>query len=329
MMDRRRFLLTSLAGALAAPLAVEAQLAGRAYRLGVLRQTEPEPPNPRSTMVSLTTGLRELGYVEGQNLAIEHRFAGGRIERLPELARELVQLQMDVIVAVAPYAIRAARDATTTIPIVMYGGVDPIAAGIVASLARPGGNLTGVLIAPGFTLVGKKLELLQEVVPRAMRIGFLSPDNSGAQGQVPEAQKAAASLNLKLVVAEVQDGNYDRAFNTMVAERPSALFVANSPTFMRDRKRIIDLVAKHRLPAIYEWAEQVEDGGLMSYGSSSTWVSRRVAAYVGRIFKGAKPADLPIEQPTQFEFVINLKTAKALGLTIPPSLLARADQVIE
>jgi putative ABC transport system substrate-binding protein len=327
--DRRRFLLTSLAGAVAVPVAVHAQLAGRAYRLGVLRQTEPEPPNPRSTMVSLTTGLRELGYFEGQNLAIEHRFAGGRIERLPELARELVQLKMDVIVAVAPYAIRAARDATTTIPIVMYGGVDPIAAGLVASLARPGGNLTGVLIAPGFTLVGKKLELLQEVVPRAMRIGFLSPDNSGAQGQVPEAQKAAASLNLKLVLAEVQDGNYDRAFNTMVAERPSALFVANSPAFMRDRKRIIDLVAKHRLPAIYEWAEQVEDGGLMSYGSSSTWVSRRVAAYVDRIFKGTKPADLPIEQPTQFEFVINLKTAKALGLTIPPSLLARADQVIE
>jgi putative tryptophan/tyrosine transport system substrate-binding protein len=325
----RRIFLASGAALLAAPHAAGAQQAGRVYRLGVLRQTVPEPSNPRSTMISLTTGLRELGYVDGQNLAIEHRFAGDRIERLPELARELVQLKMDVIVAVAPYAIRAARDATTTIPIVMYGGVDPIAAGFVASLARPGGNLTGVLIAPGFTLVGKKLELLQEVVPRAVRIGFLSPDNSGAQGQVPEAQRAAASLNLKLVVAEVQDGNYDRAFNTMVAERPSALFVANSPTFMQDRKRIIDLVAKHRLPAIYEWAEQVEDGGLMSYGSSQTWVSRRVAAYVDRIFKGAKPADLPIEQPTKFEFVINLKTAKALGLTIPPSLLLRADQVIE
>ncbi len=199
----------------------------------------------------------------------------------------------------------------------------------MASLARPGGNLTGVLIAPGFTLVGKKLELLKEVVPRAALIGFLSPDNSGAQGQVPEAQKAAASLNLKLVVAEVQDGNYDRAFNTMVAERPSAVFVANSPTFMRDRKRIIDLVAKHRLPAIYEWAEQVEDGGLMSYGSSQTWVSRRVAAYVDRIFKGANPGELPVEQPTTFELVINLTTARALGLTIPQSLLLRADQMIE
>ncbi len=280
-------------------------------------------------MISLTTGLRELGYVEGQNLVIEHRFAEGRIERLPELARELVQLKMDVIVAVAPNAIRAARDATTTIPIVMYGGVDPIAAGFVASLARPGGNVTGVLIAPGITLVGKKLELLKEMMPRATRIGFLSPDNSGAQGQVPEARKAAASLNLKLVVTEVQDGNYDRAFDALVAERPSALFVANSPTFVRDRKRIIDLVAKHRLPAMYEWAEQVEDGGLMSYGSSQTWVSRRVAAYVALVFNGAKPGDLPIEQPNKFEFVINLKTAKALGLTIPPSLLLRADQVIE
>jgi putative tryptophan/tyrosine transport system substrate-binding protein len=325
----RRTFIAHGAAFLATPPVAAAQQTGRVYRLGVLRQTVPEPPSPRSEMISLTTGLRELGYVEGQNLATEHRFAGGRIERLPELARELVQLKMDAIVAVAPNAIRAARDATTTIPIVMYGGVDPIATGIVASLARPGGNLTGVLIAPGITLVGKKLELLKEMVPRAARIGFLSPDNSGAQGQVPEAQKAAASLNLKLVVAEVQDGNYERAFDTLVAERPSALFVANSPTFMRDRKRIIDLVSKHRLPAMYEWSEQVEDGGLMSYGSSQTWVSRRVAAYVVLIFKGAKPGDLPIEQPSKFELVINLKTAKALGLTIPPSLLARADQVIE
>jgi len=327
-MDRRAF-VTGLGAVLGAPLAIEAQQTGRIYRLGVLRQIVPEPPTPRSAMISLTTGLRELGYIEGQNLVIEHRFAEGRIERFPELARELVQLKMDVIVAVAPNAIRAARDATTTIPIVMYGGVDPIAAGFVASLARPGGNVTGVLIAPGITLVGKKLELLKEMMPRATRIGFLSPDNSGAQGQVPEARKAAASLNLKLVVTEVQDGNYDRAFDALVAERPSALFVANSPTFVRDRKRIIDLVAKHRLPAMYEWAEQVEDGGLMSYGSSQTWVSRRVAAYVALVFNGAKPGDLPIEQPNKFEFVINLKTAKALGLTIPPSLLLRADQVIE
>jgi putative tryptophan/tyrosine transport system substrate-binding protein len=204
---------------------------------------------------------------------------GGRIEWLSELARELVQLKPDVIVPVGTNAIRAVKDSTTTIPIVMYGGVDPIAAGFVASLARPGGNITGVLIAPGFTVVGKKLALLKEMVPRAARVGFLSPDKSGAQGQVLEAQKAAASLYLKLVVAEVENGNYDRAFDTMVAERPSALFVANSPSFMRDRKRIIELAAKQRLPAMYEWAEQVEDGGLMSYGSSQKWVSRRVAVF--------------------------------------------------
>src|SRR5262249_52628763 len=181
-------------------------------------------------MISLTTGLRELGYVEGQTLAIEHRFAGGRIERLPELAGELVQLKMDVIVAVAPNAIRAARDAATTIPIVMYGGVDPIAAGVVASLARPGGNLTGVLIAPGYTLVGKKLELLREVVPRAVRVGFLSPDNSGAQGQVPEAQKAAAFLT----------SNWSwRRLRTAITTAPSTLWwpsglpLFSSPTVPR------------------------------------------------------------------------------------------------
>jgi hypothetical protein len=229
-MDRRRLLLISLAGAVAAPLAVDAQLAGRAYRLGVLRQTEPEPPNPRSTMVSLTTGLRELGYVEGQNLAIEHRFAGGRIERLPELARELVQLKMDVIVAVAPYAIRAARDATTTIPIVMYGGVDPIAAGIVVSLARPGGNLTGVLIAPGFTLVGKKLELLQEVVPRAMRVGFLSPTTRGPRGRCRKRRRPRhpSTSNLSW-----------RRFRTAITTVPSTLWwrsglpLFSSPTVPR------------------------------------------------------------------------------------------------
>jgi putative tryptophan/tyrosine transport system substrate-binding protein len=328
-MDRRAFLGTLAGSLLAAPLAAEAQQARHVYRLGILQQTTPEPQNPRFARISWSADLRELGYVEGQNLAIESRFAGGRIEWLSELARELVQLKPDVIVPVGTNAIRAVKDSTTTIPIVMYGGVDPIAAGFVASLARPGGNITGVLIAPGFTVVGKKLALLKEMVPRAARVGFLSPDKSGAQGQVLEAQKAAASLYLKLVVAEVENGNYDRAFDTMVAERPSALFVANSPSFMRDRKRIIELAAKQRLPAMYEWAEQVEDGGLMSYGSSQKWVSRRVAVYIDRIFKGAKPGDLPIEQPTKFELVINLKTAKALGLTIPPSLLQRADQVIE
>jgi putative ABC transport system substrate-binding protein len=318
-----------LALALIMPLAAEAQQGGRAYRLGVLLQTVPDPSNPRSPLGLLITALRELGYVEGQNLGVEYRYADDKVERLPALARELVQLKLDAIVPVGPHAIRAARDATTTIPIVMLGGADPIAAGLVTSLARPGGNITGVLIAPGLSLVGKKLELLREVVPRAARIGFLSPDSSGAQGQAAAALKAAASLKVKLIIAPVQAGNYDRAFETMVAERPSAVYVANSPVFMQDRKRIIEAVAKLRLPAIYEWLEQVQDGGLMSYGSSLTWISQRVAAYIALVFKGTNPGDLPIEQPSRFDLVINLKTAKALGLTIPPSLLLRADQVIE
>ena len=245
------------------------------------------------------------------------------------MARELVQLRVDVICAVSSAAIRAAKDATTTIPIVMYGGVDPVAAGFVTSLARPGGNITGVLILPGSTLAGKKLELLKDVVPRVARIALLVPDDPTFPPQLRETRNAAASLGIKLVVVEVRGGDYDGAFATMAAERPGALLVAATPTFMSDRKRIIDLAAEHRLPAIYEWPEQVEDGGLMSYGSTQPTLFQRAATYIDRIFKGAKPGDLPIEQPTKFELVINLKTAKALGLTIPPSLLQRADQVIE
>ncbi|MEO6409553.1 MAG: ABC transporter substrate-binding protein, partial [Burkholderiaceae bacterium] len=315
MMERRDFLAAISAGVLAAPEPADAQEAGRVYRLGILRQSAPESGPPGAALDPVTTILRKLGYVEGLNLVVEQRFANGDIDRLPGLARELVQLKVDAIVPVGPYSIRAAKDATALIPIVMYGGVDPVAAGIVQSLSRPGGNITGVLIAPGYTLVGKKLELLKELVPRAARIGFLSPDNSGAQGQVAQAQKAATSLRLGLIVAEAQGGNFDRAFDTLVAGRPSALFVANSPSTFRDRKQIIELAAKHGLPAMYEWAEQVEDGGLMSYGSRRAWVTERVAAYVDLVFKGARPADMPIEQPTRFELVINMKTAKALGLT--------------
>jgi putative ABC transport system substrate-binding protein len=236
---------------------------------------------------------------------------------------------MDVIVAITPAAIRAAKDATTTIPIVLYGNFDPVAAGLVASLARPGGNITGVLIAPDGTLAAKRLELLKEAVPRATRIALLAPVDPGFARQVQEAEKAAVSLGVKLVVVEVGDRDYDRAFAMIGANRADALFVGANAQFFIDRKRIIELAAKHRLPAIYEWPAQGEDGGLMAYGTSIAGLSQRAAAYIDRIFKGAKPADLPIEQPTKFELVINLKTAKALGLTIPPALLARADEVIQ
>jgi putative ABC transport system substrate-binding protein len=330
MMDRRAFIGTVAGGLLAAPLAAEGQQAGRVYRLGLLYPLAPAPTEHKTSAVLVPAALRELGYVEGQNLIVERRYAEGRTDRFPELARELVRLQMDVILAISPAAIRAARDATKTIPIVLYGNFDPVAAGLVANLARPGGNITGVVIAPGGTLAGKKLELLKEVVPGATRIALLAPvDDANFSRQVQEAQKAALPLGVKLTVVEVRDRNYDRSFATIAFAHPDALFVGASAQFYIDRKQIIELAAKHRLPAIYEWPEQGEDGGLMAYGTSLIGLSLRAATYIDRIFKGAVPGDLPIEQPTKFDLVINLKTAKALGLTIPPSLLQRADQVIE
>jgi putative ABC transport system substrate-binding protein len=214
---------------------------------------------------------------------------------------------MDVILAITTAAIRAARDATKTIPIVIYGNLDPVAAGFVANLARPEGNITGVVIAPGGTLAGKKLELLKEAVPGATQIALLAPVDPTSSLQVREAQKAALPLGVKLAVVEVRDRDYDRAFTTIAAARADALFVGSHAQFYLDRKQIIELAAKHRLPAIYEWPEQGEDGGLMGYGTSLIGLSRRAATYIDRIFKGAVPGDLPIEQPTKFDLVINLE----------------------
>jgi len=328
-MNRRVFLSAVTGGLLAAPLAAEAQPAGRVYRLGLLYPIAPGPSERRTSAVLIPAALRELGYVEGQNLIVERRYAEGQTDRFPGLARELVRLRMDVILAITTAAIRAARDATKTIPIVIYGNFDPVAAGFVANLARPEGNITGVVIAPGGTLAGKKLELLKEAVPGATQIALLAPVDPTFSLQVREAQKAALPLGVKLAVVEVRDRDYNRAFTTIAAARADALFVGSHAQFYLDRKQIIELAAKHRLPAIYEWPEQGEDGGLMGYGTSLIGLSRRAATYIDRIFKGAAPGDLPIEQPTKFDLVINLKAAKALGLTIPPSLLARADQVIE
>jgi putative ABC transport system substrate-binding protein len=330
-MNRRAF-VTGLGAVLAVPLATEAQHpAGKVYRLGLLSTTTaPGSSDQKAAVILVPKALRNLGYVEGQNLIVERRYAGGKLDRLPGMAKELVQLGADVIFAVALPAIQAAKDATTTTPIVFYGNFDPVANGLVRNLARPGGNVTGVLIAPDGTLAAKKLELLKETVPQATRMVALVPEDlTTVRLQIQEAQNAAAALGVTLNVVAVRGGDYDRAFTTMAAERPGALFVAATAYFMRDRKRIIELAAKHRLPAIYEWPEQVEDGGLMAYGTSFSVTTQRAAAYIDRILKGAKPADLPIEQPTKFELVINLKTAKALDLIIPPSLLLRADQVIE
>jgi putative tryptophan/tyrosine transport system substrate-binding protein len=327
-MDRRAFFAAALS-VLAAPLAVGAQPGTpRVYRLGLLIPSSPPPPtNPPGVFSYMQARLRELGYVEGQNLVIERRYAEDRSERLPELAQELVRLKADVIVAVAS-AVQAATAATTTIPIVMFTNYT-IGSRFVASLARPGGNITGVLIATEGTLVAKRLELLKEAVPRARRIAVLSHGDASSRTMIEEAEKAARALGVKLIVVDVRNRNYDDAFARVSAERPDALFVLPTTFFFRDMKPIIDLAGRHRLPAIYEWREQVEAGGLMAYGSNLSDLGRRVTAYVDRLFKGTKPADLPVEQPTSFELVINVRTAKALQLTIPPSVLARADTLIE
>jgi ABC-type uncharacterized transport system substrate-binding protein len=328
-MRRRVFLALLVAGA-TLPRPAVAQPAGRVYRLGILAPTAPPAPAERNVAVILIPkALHEMGYVPGRDLVVDVRYADGRLDRLPDLARELVRPLPDVIVAISAASVRAVRAATTTTPIVLYGNLDPVAAGLVKSLARPEGNITGVLIAPAGTLAAKKLELLKEAVPGATRISFLAPADPGIKLQVQETRQAAATLGIRLTVTEVQARDYARAFAALAADRPDALFVAAHTFFVRDRKQIIALAATHRLPAIYEWPEHVEDGGLMSYGSSLTGTTRRVAVYVDRLFKGARPGDLPIEQPAEFQLVINLRTARALGLTLPPSLVARADHVID
>jgi len=328
-MDRRVFMGALAGGLLAAPLAAEGQQAGNVYRLGVLTPGV-RPSSPVTTVNLLLVILREMGYVEGKNLLVEQRFAEGKLDRLPGLARELVQLRMDTLVAISPPAIKAAKDATNTIPIVMLLSYsDPVELGFVASFARPGGNITGVAMAAEATIIGKRLELIKEVVPQAARIAVLTTGEVQSRTQAQWAGSVAPSLGVKLVVVEIRDADYDRAFATMVAGRADALLVVASVILSTDRERIIQLAAKHRLPAIYDWREHVEAGGLMAYGGSVSGFTRRAAGYVDRIFKGANPAELPVERATMFELAINLKTAKALGLTIPPSLLARADEVIQ
>ena len=324
MIDRRQFIHIVSVSLLGAPCVAAAQPAGKIYRLGLLRPAVPAEP---SRVLPI---LRELGYVEGQNLVVELRHADGQLDRLPALARELVALRVDVILSVSAAATRAAMAATATIPIVFTGNFDPVAAGVVASLARPGGNVTGVLIGVGGdTLVGKRLELLKEAVPRISRIALLSNDEPTVRVQELEAQKAATSLGIDLVIGQVRGGDFERAFAAIAAERPGALLVGSSSILDLNQQRIFAFAAKYRLPAIYEWPRNAAAGGLMAYSSDQAETDRRAAVKIDRILKGAKPADLPVEQPTKFRFVINLKTAKALGLVIPQSLLLRADEVIQ
>jgi putative ABC transport system substrate-binding protein len=325
----RILLVALLLGLLAAPLAAEAQ-PGKVYRVGYLAPGSTPRPELRTGYGQLIESLREVGYIEGRNLQVDGRFAEGRLDRLPTLAAELVRGRPDVIVAASPVALQAVRDATRTIPTVMiFAAADPVELGMVASLARPGGNITGVALSAGTTLTSKRLELLKEVIPRAARIAVLTTGEPGARAQADEAEHAAALLGVKLVVVEARSGDYARAFTTLASQRADALCVVASVILNNDRGRIIELAARHRVPSIYQWREHVDAGGLMSYGSSLGEIYRRVATFVDRILKGANPGDLPVEQPTQFELAINLKTAKALGITIPSSLLVRADHVIQ
>jgi putative ABC transport system substrate-binding protein len=329
-MDRRAFIGTLAGGLLAAPLAAGAQQASKVYRIGFLSAATSSVSSP--VLDAFRQGLRARGWVEGQNMVVDYRLTEGRSDRLPDLAAELVQLKVDIIVAEATQGVAAAKNATTTIPIVMISGsADPVGLGFIASLARPGGNVTGLSYSVGPEIVGKELELLKEIVPKVRRVAILSNPASPVQPLfIREVNGAARSLAVQLQLLEVRGPNeFEGAFAAMAKERVGALLVVADAVFVFHRTRLVDLAARSRLPAAYGTRPTVEAGGLMSYGPSVRDLFRRSATFVDNILKGAKPGELPVEQPTKFELVINTKTAKALGLTIPPSLLQRADQVIE
>jgi putative tryptophan/tyrosine transport system substrate-binding protein len=309
-------------------LTAEAQPPGKVWRIGMLEATP--PALNAAYLEAFRQGLRELGYVEGQNFVIEYRSADGRPERFPDLATELVRLKVDLIVTRGTPATLAAKQATGSIPIVMASSGDPLGLGIVSSLARPGGNVTG-LTTVTVELGGKRLELLKEAIPRIARIAQLAnTTNPASATQWRQIEEAARSLGLEPQLLDVRKPeDLARAFDTAIKRRADAVIVANDTLTQSNLRRIVDLSAKHRLPSMYASREFVDAGGLMAYGTNFPDRYRRAATYVDKILKGAKPADLPVEQPTKFEFVINLKTAKALGLTIPQSLLLRADQVID
>jgi putative ABC transport system substrate-binding protein len=329
-MNRREF-MRLLGGAAAAwPLVTRAQQPIRVYRIGVLEMS-PAATNA-DNFDALRKGLRELGYVEGQNLVLDYRSADGRSERFPQLAAELLRLNVDLIVTRGTLAVMAAKNATGTVPIVMAASGEPVGTGIVAGLAHPGGNVTG-LSALTTELVAKRLELMRETVASVRRIAFLqNMENPVALSQWEEFKTAAPLLGLEASQAQLlvrKPEDVVRAFDTAIAQRTDAILVGNDSVTLTNRWRVVELAAKHRLPAIYNNRVFIDAGGLMAYGVSYPDLYRRAAIFVDKILKGANPADLPVEQPTKFELVINLKTAKALGLEIPPTLLARADEVIE
>jgi len=326
----RRDFLVAAGTLLAAPLVAEAQQAANVTRIGYLSHNLAASSHLRDAFLQ---GLRELGYVEGRNVVIEYRYAEGKPERLPALAAELVALKVDVIVTVSNTTALAAKQATRTVPIVFTAVANPVAAGIVTSLARPGGNLTG-LASLGSELVGKRLELLKQAVPVVDRVAVLWLP--GALGERTEkemrtgADVASQALGVRLQFVEARGpADFDRAFSDMTSARADALTLLPSNMFLREHRRLVDLAAKNRLPAVYGSREFVDAGGLMSYGANQVDLYRSAATYVDKILKGAKPDDLPVEQSSKFELFINLKSANALGITIPKSMLARADEVMQ
>jgi putative ABC transport system substrate-binding protein len=325
---RKYFFPLSLCAMLfALSYSASAQQPAKIPRIGFLGATSPSIIPAR--LEAFRQGLRELGYVEGKNIHIEYRWAEGKFDRLPNLASELVRLKVDMIVTGGPMDTRTAKEATSTIPIVMTWDQDPVGSGLVASLARPGGNVTGLsILAPKIS--GKQLELLKEIVPGLSRVAYLGnstePGNAQALRETETAARAFAVQIQYLDVLAPKD--IEPAFRAASKGRAHAVLVLTSPVVNSQRTQVVDFAAKNRLPAIYHRRQFVEDGGLMSYGVSQTDLDRRAATYVDKILKGAKPADLPVEQPTKFELVVNLKAAKQIGLTIPPNVLARADRVI-
>jgi putative ABC transport system substrate-binding protein len=328
LIDRRTFLAGTGAVLLAAPLAARAQQKAMAV-IGVLHTGSPGPSSA-PFMAAFRQGLSEAGYVEGQNLAIEYRWAEGHYDRLPALAADLVGRKVDLIMANSPPSALAAKSATSTIPIVFRHGGDPVGDGLVASLAQPGGNLTGVSVLAD-ELTAKRLELLSELVPRAGVIALLmNPDNATAERVIRDVQEAARTKGLQLhVLKGSSESEIDTAFASLVQLHAGALVVGADPFLSSRREQLVALASRHAVPSIYAWREFAASGGLISYGASLTSAFRLLGTYAGKILKAAKPADLPVEQPPRFELVINLKTAKALRLTIPQAVLLRADQIIQ